>query len=107
MLSLATMGYIWNSLAIFGYLGLYWAISGYLWQSLAIFGYLSLYIYQVTSIRVQVEAGEGKLLLFKTFFLAGTSYRGARTPRNQSGRDFIVNSLIQRGMVFIVKIPLK
>ena len=48
------------------------AISGYQWSSRAISGYL----YQVSSIRVQVEAGESKILLFETFplFSTDTSY---------------------------------
>ena len=56
--------YHWLSLAISGYLWLYLAISGYPWLSLAITGYHWLF---VLKIRVQVEAGESKLLLFETF----------------------------------------
>ena len=55
-------------------------ISGYIWLSLAI----SWYLYQVSSFRVQVEAGENELLLFVTFsfFFIDTSYRGACAPQN-------------------------
>ena len=63
-------GYIGISLVIssylYCYLWLFRAISGYLelfWLSLAI----SDYLYQVSRIRVQVEAGESNLSLFKTF----------------------------------------
>ena len=59
------MGYIGLSQAIFGYLWLSRDISGYLWLSLAIYDYL----YQESSIMVQVETGESKLMLFETFWL--------------------------------------
>ena len=61
--------------SISGYLRLSQAISGYLRLSQAILGYLRLsvaisgYFYQISSIRVQVEAGEGKILIFETFLL--------------------------------------
>ena len=74
------LGYLWLSKAISGYLWLSKAISGYLWVSLAI----SDYLYCVSTIRVQVEAGESKLLLFETFFFLYftiTSCRGARAPK--------------------------
>ena len=66
-------GYLRLPLAISGYLWLSLAISGYSWLSLAIPGYLLLslaisdYLYQVSNIRVQVEARESKLLLFLNF----------------------------------------
>ena len=57
--------------AILAYLGLSHAKYGYMWWlSPAIFGYLELslsithYFYQVSCIRLQVEVGESKLLLF-------------------------------------------
>ena len=75
---------LWISQTILGYFGLSWAIlahheqsrakSGNLWIYLAISGYLwlsitiSAYLYDVSN-RVQVEAGESRLLLFETFSL--------------------------------------
>ena len=82
------------------YTGIYWAIFGYLGLSQAISGHLvlsqviSIYVYQVSSIRMQVEAGESKLLLFQNFFLiflfflflffTRASSRGARAPKNRA-----------------------
>ena len=74
-LFLAISGYLGLFLAISDYLGLSLAISSYLWLSLAIPGYpwlslvISDYFYQVSNIRVQVETGESKLLLFPNLFL--------------------------------------
>ena len=86
-LSQSVFGYIWltwvildylpTSEDILGYFRIIWAItcylgifhsghleqSGNLWLYLAISGY----IYEVSSIRGKVEAGESKLLLFETF----------------------------------------
>ena len=43
------------------------------------------YPFQVSSIRLEVEAGESKLLLFETFwlpfFLSDTIYKGAHAPK--------------------------
>ena len=70
--SQATMGYLGLSKTIsgficknLGYLWQYMAISAFFWLSLAIAGYL----YRVSNIRVQVEAGDSKLLRFQTFWL--------------------------------------
>ena len=52
-------GSLWLSLAISSYLWLSLVISGYLWL-----GYLRL---SLLSIRVQLEAGESKLWLFRIF----------------------------------------
>ena len=82
----AISGSLELSPGILGYIGLYRAISGYIWLFLARLSYLG-YLYQVSSIRVQFEAAESKLLLFETvpcFFLYFTdmSCRGARAPKN-------------------------
>ena len=64
----AILNYLRLSCAISGYLGLSWAISYYLKLSRAISDYLC----QLSSIKVQVEAGESKLYLVETipfFFL--------------------------------------
>ena len=50
-------------MTILNYLGLFWFISDYMGISGTIWDYLGLY-----GTRVQVEAGESKLLLFETFF---------------------------------------
>ena len=60
---------------------LFQAISGYIGLSQAIMGY------QITSIWVQVEAGESKLLQFETWKQIDhrqtlASYRGACAPKN-------------------------
>ena len=79
-LSQAFSGYLWLYPAILVYLGLSWAFPGFLrlfWAFsswfLAISGYIWLYWamsgnpYQVSRIRVQVEARESKLLPFENF----------------------------------------
>ena len=70
----AFLGYIQLSLSISsGYLGLSQATLGYLELSLAISNYIGLcvaisgYPYQISRIRVQVQARESKLLPFETF----------------------------------------
>ena len=85
LVSWAILSYFGLSLAISGQNvlpWLYFTISCYLFPSLAISGYLRL---SLSSIRVQFEGGESKLLVFKTFcfclHFTDTSYRGARAPK--------------------------
>ena len=72
-LSLAISCFFGWFLVIYCNLELYWAILGILGLSPAIFGYfrhsgaISGYFYQLSSIRVQVEAGGSTLLLLQTF----------------------------------------
>ena len=102
------------SRAILSYLGLSWAISGYLGLSQAISGYIGLswalsgYLHKVFSIRGQVEAGEGKLLQFETFFyffITDMSYRGACTPKNTA--DIFASSLFSMYFHILSKLCLK
>ena len=62
-INLDILGYLRLSRAILGYLGPSRVISGNLMLSQAI----SIYVYHVSCIRVQVEVGESKFLLFETF----------------------------------------
>ena len=76
----ATLGYLKLSWALSEYNELYrlsLAISGNCWLYMVI----SSYLYRVSSIRVQVEAGESNLLLFQFLsFFTRASSRGARAP---------------------------
>ena len=99
------LGYIGLSKAIFGYVWLYLAISCYLCLSLTI----SDHLYQVSSIMVQVEAGDSKLLLFETFLLfliilfllSRTSYRGARAPKNTNWFNMKESNIFVIGVTII------
>ena len=75
------MDYLVLSGTIWDYLGL----SGNIWDYLELFGTIWNYA-RLSLARVQVEAGESKLLLFGNFsvplFFTRASYRGACAPKN-------------------------
>ena len=81
------------SVTIWDYLGQYGTIwdnlvlSGTIWDYDGLSGTMMDYV-GLSGIRVQVEAGESKLLLFETFslfyfFFTGAIPRGARAPKNK------------------------
>ena len=84
----ANPGFIQLSWTILGYLRLSLAISGCLRLSWTISGHLGPYLYQVSSIRLQVGAGEIISLLLETFslfllcFFTLAISRGARTSKH-------------------------
>ena len=103
--------YLCLSQDISGYLSLFRSILGYLRLSWAISGHLdidSLRLYQVPSIRVQIEAGESQsLLYFKLFdhkvreweILA--SCRGARAPK-KAINQWASNILFYEFMPYVI-----
>ena len=89
MLSPIDAGKVGGDVTIWDYMGIYGTIWDSLGLSRTIWDYLGLlWVYLgLSQTRVQVEAGESKLLLFETvwftiFFLSRTSYRGACAPKN-------------------------
>ena len=84
LLSWTSSGYV-SFRGISAFLRLSWVLSGYTLLSHIITYYLSVsfaisgFLYQVSNIRVQVEAEESKLLLFRNFFIIFRSASSSRT----------------------------